>query len=101
MPLFKANPSRKKYRKITQNNEPKGLMVTFPEDVIRAKGTTDRKLWYDLYTPRSYMVKQAQANLYLQLPSSYIRGNGCIHFNPNLPNSGYNRQKKCMRINKQ
>jgi len=101
MPLFMTDRSKQKYQKRPQTGKPKGLMATFPEGIIRAKENSNKKLWYDLYAPRSYIVKRAYETLYLQIPGSYISGNRYIHFNPDLPNFGNNRQRKCMRINNQ
>jgi len=101
MVLFMPDPSKQKYRKRIQTSEPTVLMVTFPESILRAKEISNQKLWYDLYAPKSYIVKWAYETLYLQIPGLHISGTGYIPFNPNFPNAGHNRQRKCMRINNQ
>jgi len=57
MVLFMPDPSKQKYRKRIQTSEPTVLMVTFPESILRAKEISNQKLWYDLYAPKSYIVK--------------------------------------------
>jgi len=69
--------------------------------VLKANEVSTRKLWYELIAPRSYMVKRTCETPYLLIPALHIKGSGCVHFNPNPSNAGYNRQRKCMRINNQ
>ena len=47
------------------------------------------------------MVKRTCETPYLLIPVLHIEGSGYVHFNPNPSNAGYNRQRKCMRINNQ
>jgi len=101
MPRLKGDSSKRKNQNRTQNSEPKVLLVRCPENVLKIKDVSIRKLWHELFAPRSYMVKRTYETLYLQISDLHIRGRGYVHFNPNLPNAGDNRQRKCMRINNQ
>ena len=96
-----GDPSKLKYRKRAQISKPTGLLVNCPESVLKFKEMSTQKLWYDLYAPRSYIVKRTDKTLYLQIPDLHISGSRYIHFNPNSPNAEHNRQRKCMRINNQ
>ena len=69
--------------------------------MLKIKEVSTRKLWYELFSPRSYIVKRTYETLYLQISDLHIRGRRYVHYNPNLLNAGYNRQRKCMRINNQ
>ena len=101
MPRLKGDSSKQKNQKRTQNSEPKGLLVKCPENLLKIKEVSARKLWYELFAPRSYIVKWTYETLYLQISDLHIRGRGYVHFNQNLPNASYNRQRKCMMINNQ
>jgi len=101
MLLFKGDRSELKYRNLTQINTPTGLSVRCPRSVLNVKEISTQKLWYELFAPRSYTVKRSDKTLYLQIPDLHVSGSGYVHFNPNLPIAGYNRQRKCMRINNQ
>jgi len=96
-----GDPSKLKYRKRAQISKPAGLLVNSPESVLKVKEISTQKLWYDLCDPRSYIVKRSDETLYLQIPDLHISGSEYINFNPNFPNAGHNRQRKCMRINNQ
>ena len=60
------------------------------------KDISDSPLWYDLYIPRFYIVKRTYETLYLHIPGTHISRNGYIHFNPDLPNAGFNWQRRCL-----
>jgi len=75
--------------------------VKCPENVLKIKEISTQKLWYELFAPRSYIVKRTDETLYLHIPDLHISGSGYVHFNPNLPYAGRNRQRKCMRITNQ
>jgi len=96
-----GDPSKLKYRKRAHISKPTGLVVNCPKSVLKVKEISTQKLWYDLHAPRSYIVKRTDEILYLQIPNLHISGNGYIYFNPNFPNAGHNRQRKCMRISNQ
>jgi len=78
-----------------------GLLIRSSENVPKTNKVSTRKLWYELIAPRSYMVKRTYETLYLLIPTLHMKGSGYVHFNPNPSNAGYNRQRKCMRINNQ
>jgi len=101
MPLFKGDPSKLKYRKRTQISKPAGVLVKCPENVLKIKEISTQKLWYELFFSQSYIAKRTDETLYLHIPDLHISGSGYVHYNPNLPNAEYNRQRKCKRINNQ
>jgi len=52
-----------KSQKRVQISKPTGLLVDCPESVLKVKEISTQKLWYDLYAPRSYIVKRTDETI--------------------------------------